>query len=211
MAHSIDAAIDKGMTSILEARLTKTESLMERQFQASTAAMRGLQSLGNASQTLIRQQSDTVQKAAEEILKGFKMVLDLKAQVQQSREQIMDATQQGFSTQTSNITDVKNELASLSLRLGTLSTSPQRINEGNVRLCKSEASSQFQIQQSHERLEQLGSVLTTMVNALNQVQGQSPPLCPDLKGGSFELPLRELARSIWLLCNALRMLVGEFL
>ena len=211
MAHTLDAAIDKGMTSILEARLAKTESLMERQSQASAAAMRCIQGLGNTSQNLIRQQSNTVQKAAEEILKGVKTVLDLKTQVQQSREQIMDATQQGFNTHTSNMADVKNELASLFLGLNTLSTGLQGINEGNVRLRRIGVKTQLQIQQSHERLEQVSSVLTTMANAPNQVQGQSPPFCPDLKGGPFELPLRELARSIWLLCNALRMLVGEFL
>jgi hypothetical protein len=117
MAHTLDAAIDKGMTSILEARLTKTEILMERQSHASAAAMWCIQDLGETSQNLIRQQSDTVQKAAEEILKGVKMVLDLKTRVQQSREQMMDATRQWFGTQSSNRADVKNELASLSLGL----------------------------------------------------------------------------------------------
>jgi len=153
MAHSLDAAIDKGMTSILEARLTKTEALMESQSQASAAAVRCIQGLGETSQNLIRQQSDTVQKAAEEILKGFRTVLDLKNQVQQSREQIMDVTQQGFSTQSSNLADVKNELASLSLGLGALSTDLQRINEGNLQLRRSGVRYQFQIQRSHERLE----------------------------------------------------------
>ena len=211
MAHSLDAAIDKGMTSILEARLTKTEALMESQSQASAAAVRCMQGLGETSQNLIRQQSDTVQKAAEEILKGFRMVLDLKNQVQRSREQIMDVTQQGFGTQSSNLADVKNELASLSLGLGALSTDLQRINEGNLQLRRSGVRYQFQIQRSHERLEQLSSVLTTIVNALNQVQGQPLPFCPDPLGGPFDRPLRELAKSIWLLCNALRMLVGELL
>jgi len=50
-----------------------------------------------------------------------------------------------------------------------------------------------------------------MGNALNQVQGQSLPFRPDPLGGPFDRPLRELAKSIWLLCNALRMLVGELL
>ena len=50
-----------------------------------------------------------------------------------------------------------------------------------------------------------------MANALNQVQGQSPPFCLDPKTGPFALPLREWAKSIWLLFNALKMLVGEFL
>lgn len=184
VAHTLDAAMDNGMKSMLEARLRKTEALMEKQSQASAAAMRQIQDLGANSQALIRQQSATVQRTAEGILKGLETMLGVS----------------------------EDKLTSLSSGVDVMSAELHRLNLGNLRLRKDEAKSQWHIQQTYVKLEELGSLLGSMSLALNSAQGQRlpVPLCPSPIAGPLDMSLRELGRSISLLFNALKMLAMEF-